>query len=444
MSQFRNLVRISVSVALLVAISPAPGWADATRDWLEQNLPPLIELYRHLHRTPELSFQEEHTAARMAAELREVGADVTERVGGFGVVGVLRNGPGKTLMLRTDLDALPVVEQTGLPYASKVRTTDRRGATVGVMHACGHDLHMTNLVGVAQYLAANRDRWSGTCVFICQPAEERGAGAEAMLQDGLYQRFPRPDYALALHVTPQIPAGKVGYRAGYSMANVDSVDVKIRGRGGHGAYPHTTIDPVVIAARYILDLQTIISREVKPIEPAVITVGSIRGGTKHNIIGDDCHLQLTVRSYSPAVRRQLLAAIERKAKAAALSAEAPPPTVEVSEGTPALFNDEQLVSRLVPALQKALGEKNVFETEPVMGGEDFSRFVQGGVPIMLLWLGGTREARLDQFTQTDSQPPSLHSPLFYPDVDAALPTGIIAMASAALDLLPPKKQDGDP
>ncbi len=409
---------------------------DALETWLDENLASVVALYKELHQTPELSFQEEQTSARLAAELRDSGCEVTERVGGFGVVGLLANGTGPVIMLRADMDGLPVVEQTGVAYASRVTTNDARGATVGVMHACGHDIHMANLIGVVRYLSTHREAWSGTLMVICQPAEERGSGAAAMLADGLFGRFPRPEYAIALHVSPAIPAGQVGYRAGYAMANVDSVDVTIRGRGGHGAYPHTTIDPVVIAARLILDLQTIVSREIKPIEPAVITVGSIRGGTKHNIIGNECTLQLTVRSYAPTVRRQLLDAIERKARAAAQSSDAPEPVVSTSEGTPALYNDDRLVARLAPVFLRVLGKENTIEMEPSMGGEDFSRYGLAGVPILMYSVGAIVPERLEAYRENDGQPPSLHSASFFPDPEPTLRTAMLTMTSAVLELMP--------
>jgi hippurate hydrolase len=304
------------------------------------------------------------------------------------------------------------------------------------MHACGHDIHMANLVGVARYLAANRDAWQGTVMFLCQPAEERGAGAKAMLDDGLLQRFPRPDYALALHVTPIYTTGKVSYRAGYAMANVDSVDITIHGRGGHGAYPHTTIDPVVIAARLILDLQTIVSREVKPIEPAVITVGSIHGGTKHNVIGDDCKLQITVRSFTPVVRQQLIDAIRRKANAQAESSGAPEPEIEVSDGTPALWNDPDLAARVLPAIGAAIGADNVEEAEPSMGGEDFGAFGRAGVPIVMMSVGSVTPERLERYRRDDGSEPSLHSPRYYPEIEPTITTGVTAFTAAALELLP--------
>lgn len=409
--------------------------AETPQQWVQQHLAEVVDLYRHLHRNPELSLHEVETAARMATELRNVGAEVTEKVGGTGVVAVLKNGPGSTLMLRADMDALPVVEQTGLEYASTVKTESDRGAIVGVMHACGHDIHMANLVGVARYLTENRSLWKGTLVMICQPAEELGLGSKAMLSDGLFARFPRPDHALALHVDSALETGHVAYRPGYSLANVDSIDITIHGKGGHGAYPHTTIDPVLIAARLVVDLQSIVSREIDPLEPAVITVGSIQGGTKHNVIGDDCHLQLTVRSFTDEVRKHLLESIRRKALAAAQSAAAPEPEITVSDGTPSLWNDPELTERIALVFKRVLGEQHVKLDVQSMGGEDFSRYGKAGVPIMMFYLGAVDKSRLDELTRGDREPPSLHSPLFYPDPDRTLATGIIAMASAALELL---------
>jgi hippurate hydrolase len=413
--------------------------AAKPREWVAANLDSLVELYRHLHQNPELSTQEEQTAARMAQELSDVGAKVTTGIGGHGVVGVLENGPGKVLMLRADMDALPVAEQTGLPYASKTRVEDARGATVGVMHACGHDVHMTNLVGVARYLAQHRDKWSGTVVFVFQPAEETGSGAEAMLADGLLKRFPRPDYAVALHVSADAPTGQLGYRTGGAMANVDSVDIVIKGRGGHGASPETTIDPIVIAAKLVLDLQTIVSREMKPIYPAVVTVGSIHGGTKHNVISDECRLQLTLRSLTPEVRKQLQDAVRRKTLAAAQSAGAPEPTIEISEGTPALHNDPELTTRVAGTLKRVFGDESVVEGDPVMGGEDFGRYGLAGVPICMFRLGSVSQKRLDEFAKRGQPSLSLHSPLYYPEVEESLSFGVPAMASVAVDLLSREK-----
>jgi len=402
---------------------------------IEAQLDGLEKIYRAFHQHPELSFQEEQTAARLAAAWEQAGLEVTRKVGGHGVVGVLRNGAGKTVMLRTDLDALPVEEQTGLSFASRVKVTGDSGAKVGVMHACGHDVHMTNLVGAARCLSEFRSAWSGTILFVGQPAEERGAGAKAMLEDGLFTRFPKPDYALALHVDPALAAGSVAYVSGHACANVDSVDITMLGRGGHGAYPHTTLDPVVLAARLVMDLQTIVSREIDPIAPAVITVGSIQGGTKHNIIGSECRLQLTVRSYADEVRQHLLEAITRKARAAALSANAPEPKIQTAEGTPSLYNDPALVARLLPVLERALTEENVKAGKPTMGGEDFGRYGTAGVPIFLLRLGAVSSKRLAAFRNEGIPPPSLHSPQFYPDARDTLRTGVLVLTQCTLALL---------
>ncbi|OYV89449.1 MAG: peptidase M20 [Planctomycetia bacterium 21-64-5] len=426
---------ISLLVACLIP-GTAPLRAAGPADWVQgDNLEQLVTLYRYFHSHPELSMQEKETAARLAKELEATGAKVTQNVGGHGVVAVMENGPGKTLLIRTDLDALPVTERTDLVYASKVTVKGESGLETGVMHACGHDIHITSLVGVARYLAANKDKWSGTVVFIGQPAEERGEGAKAMLDDGLLKRFPRPDFALALHVDSTLASDKVGYLAGYALANVDSVDIVVRGKGGHGAFPHMTIDPIVEAARLILDLQTLVSRETKPTEPAVVTVGSIHGGTKHNVIADTCHLQLTVRSYSDEVRQKLIDGIKRKAKASAASSGAPEPTVTVTEGTPAMYNDDKLVARLMPVFRKTFGDDRVVPSEPSMGGEDFSRYGLAGVPSFMFRVGGLEEKRLARYKQLGQLPPSLHSPLFYPDAEPTLATGVTAMSAAALDLL---------
>jgi amidohydrolase len=421
-------IAVSLTASLLPAAEPAQ-WATG------DNLQELVTLYRHFHSHPELSMKEKETAARLAKELATTGAKVTSDVGGHGVVAVVENGPGKTLLIRTDLDALPVTERTELVYASKVTVKGEAGLETGVMHACGHDIHIASLIGVARYLTSHKDQWGGTVVFIGQPAEERGEGAKAMLDDGLFERFPRPDFALALHVDATLATGKVGYLAGYALANVDSVDITVRGKGGHGAFPQMTIDPIVEAARLILDLQTLVSREMKPTEPAVVTVGAIHGGTKHNVISDTCHLQLTVRSFSDDVRKKLIDGIKRKAKATALSSGAPEPTVEVTEGTPAMYNDDKLVERLVPVFEQTFGAERVVPSEPSMGGEDFSRYGLAGVPSFMFRVGAVDQKRLDRFKQLGQTPPSLHSPLFYPDAEPALATGVTAMSAAALALL---------
>jgi hippurate hydrolase len=427
------------ALSLLVACGLAAiARAQSPADWLPKNLPNLVEFYRDLHAHPELSFHEEQTAAQLAKALRDTGMEVTERVGGFGLVAIAKNGPGPTVMVRGDMDALPVEEQTGLVYASKVRVEDADGREVALMHACGHDVHVTCLVGVARYLMTHKDQWSGTLMMIGQPAEERGRGADMMLKAGLFEKFPKPDFGLALHVDSTLETGKVGYRGGYLLANVDSVDVTLKGRGGHGAYPHTTIDPIVMAAQLIVDLQTLVSRETKPTDPAVVTVGSIHGGSKHNIIPNECHLQLTVRSYSQETRDRLINGIKRKAAAVAAGAGAPEPVVDVSdESTPSLFNDEALVERLVPVWKRTLGDDNVVPSEPSMGGEDFSRYGLAGVPICMFRLGAVEAKRLAGLTRGGMQPPSLHSPLFYPDAEETLSTGVTAMVAAIESLMPP-------
>jgi hippurate hydrolase len=419
---------------LLAALAPAQ--TDADRAWLDAQLDPLVALYEHFHRNPELSFREVQTAKRLAQELRDVGVDVTERVGGHGMVGMIRNGEGPLVMVRADMDALPIAEQTGLAYASKIRGEAADGRPVGIMHACGHDVHMTCLVGVARFFGAHRDRWRGTLMLVGQPAEERVGGARAMLKDGLFEKFGKPGCGIALHVSSDLPTGVVGYRAGYALANVDSVDITVFGRGGHGSAPHTTIDPIVQAARLVLDLQTVVAREIDPIEPAVITVGSIHGGSKHNIIDDTCHLQLTVRSYSDAVREKLKAAIVRKARATAQSAGASEPKIEFSEASPALFNDGDLVARCVQAFQRALGSDSVREVPQVMGAEDFSMFGRSGVPVFMFRLGTIAPERLEKMQAGEMGALSLHSPFYYPDARDSVRVGVLAMIAALLDLLP--------
>jgi hippurate hydrolase len=424
------------AVGVLLACCASTRAGEDPKAWVDKHVGEVVEVYHWFHQHPELSFEEKETGERLASELKAVGAEVTTEFGGHGVVAILSNGPGPRIMLRTDLDALPVTEKTGLVYASKVTAKTEDGQTSGVMHACGHDIHISNQIGVARYLAANKDRWSGTVMFIGQPAEEKGGGAQAMLAAGLFTKFPKPSAALALHVDSQMATGKVGYRVGQTHANVDSVDIIVRGRGGHGAYPSLTIDPIVEAARLVMDLQTIVSRELKAIDPAVITVGAIHGGTKHNIIGDTCHLQLTVRSYTPEVRKHLLEAIRRKALATAASSGAPEPSIEFSDGTPAVFNDAKLIERLLPTFRRVVGESNVVEVDPTMGGEDFSEYGLAGVPIFMFRLGSVDAQRLAGFKRLNQTAPTLHSPDYYPDAEAALSTGIAVMSSAVLELLP--------
>lgn len=400
---------------------------------IDADLPDLLQTYKDLHTHPELSNAEVRTAGKLAEKMRNLGFDVTEKVGGTGLVCILKNGPGKTVLVRTDMDALPVTESTGLDYASTVQTRNPDGQTVGVMHACGHDIHMTCWLGTAKTLAAMKDQWSGTLVFIAQPAEEVGLGAKAMLDDGLFTRFPKPDVGLALHVDPFLPTGFVGYTEGYALANVDSVDITIKGKGGHGAIPHATIDPIVIAARLVLDLQTIISREIDPLDSAVITVGSIQGGTKHNIIPPEVKLQLTVRSYKETTREHLLTGIERMAKAAAAAARAPEPEVSLrKEYTPATYNDPELTQATVGVLSEVFGPEKMTRLSPLMGGEDFANYGRAGVPCLIFRLGTIDPERVEQFRAGKETLPSLHSDGYYPVPEPSIRTGVTAMTAAVL------------
>jgi amidohydrolase len=393
-------------------------------------------LYRDLHEHPELSGHEVRTALRLAVQLRALGYEVTEHVGGTGIVAILRNGPGRTVMLRTELDALPMEEKTGLAYASKAHAKDNAGNDVSVGHMCGHDLHMGALVATADIMVHSRNTWHGTLMLIGQPAEETGSGATAMVKDGLFTRFPRPDTVLALHVENELPAGKVGVVPGTFNTNADSVRITIFGRGGHGSAPHTTVDPIVIAARTILALQTIASREVKPGALAVITVGYIRAGTKNNIIPDQAELGLTVRTRQADVRKQVLAAITRITTAEAAAAAAPrAPAIDRYEGVDSVYNDPALAQRLRAVLENALGRDNVLTREPITASEDFSVFVEAGVPGFYLRLGGADPQELAVAQASGTQLPSNHSPLFAPDVDPALHTAIAAEVAMLRDLL---------
>jgi hippurate hydrolase len=445
----RTLRPALLALALLAGAAargddPAPGRgkaaaaADAVREKVDAELPSLIAFYKQLHESPELSRHEARTSARLAHELRELGFEVTQNVGGYGVVGVLRNGEGPTVLVRTDMDALPVTEATGLPYASKVRTRDKDGNEVGVMHACGHDMHMTCWVGTARVLTSMKDRWHGTLVFIGQPAEEVGSGARMMLEEGkLFEKFPTPNYGLALHCDSFRPYGHVAYTEGMALANVDSVDITVKGRGGHGAAPHTTVDPVVIAARIVLDLQTLVSRETSPTDPAVVTVGSIHGGTKHNIIPNEVKLQITVRSTKDAVRQHLLDGIKRIAKAAAEAARAPEPDVthRPEEFTPALFNEPKLTRQTVALFKEVLGPDKVQERPPLMGGEDFSRYGRAGVPIFMFMLGTQPPEKVAEAARAGRPMPSLHTDTFAPVPEPTAKTGVLAMSLAVLSLM---------
>lgn len=442
----RQAFVVSLFLALFLGSAATSHAAEAPlsniEGLLEAQFPAIEALYKHLHANPELSFKEEQTSARLAQELAQSGFEATPSVGGWGVVGVLENGEGPAVLFRTDMDALPVREETGLPFASTAIGVDTSGNEVSVMHACGHDIHMASFVGTARLLSALREHWQGTLIMLAQPAEEMGAGALAMLNDGLYTRFPRPDYALALHVDASQPAGHIGYVPGYAMANVDSVDIHIRGIGGHGAYPHTAKDPVVIAAHTVIALQTIVSREVNPIDPAVVTVGSINGGTKHNIIPNEVKLQLTVRTYSDEVRDQVLATIERIAVGVAKTAGLPEdllPTVTLrDEYTPATYNTPELVERTVTVFKEVFGADRVLKRKPVMGGEDFGRYGKQDppVPAFMFRLGAVNPATHAASQHEGAPPlPSLHSSKFAPDHVPALRTGMKAATVAILDLM---------
>lgn len=430
-----GLVLATLACAPTAMAADIPGLADA----VERDQPLLEDLYHYLHAHPELSFQEADTAERIAGELAGLGFEVTGDVGGHGVVGVLENGAGPTLLIRTDLDALPVREQTGLAYASTVQAVEQTGQEVYVMHACGHDMHMTVFVGTARRMVALKDRWHGTLVMIGQPAEERGAGAKAMLEDGLYERFPRPDYNLALHVSSGLETGKIAYVPGYALANVDSVDITVHGVGGHGAYPQATKDPIVLSAQIINALQTIASREVDPQDPVVVTVGSIHGGAKHNVISDRVDMQLTVRTYSDETRARVLESIRRISVNTARAFGLPDtllPEVEVKdEHTPSTWNDPDLTMRLVAAMRGALGAGKVEEARPVMGGEDFSRYGREGIPSAIFWLGAVAPERTAAAGRGEIVLPSLHSPLFAPVPGPTIRTGVIAMTTAAMELV---------
>jgi hippurate hydrolase len=425
------LVAASGALALAQPAEGGPAEVDAV-------YPKAYALYVDLHQHPELSGSEVQTAAKLARQLRTLGYTVTEHVGGTGVVAVLRNGPGKTVMFRTELDALPVEEKTGLAFASKVHAKDPAGHDVSVGHMCGHDLHMSALVATATIMAKSRDSWHGTLMLVGQPAEETISGAKAMVKDGIFTRFPRPDVVLALHVNNELPAGEVGVVPGAHDSNADSVRITIFGKGGHGAYPHTTVDPIVIAARTILALQTIAAREVKPGEFVVVTVGYITAGTKNNIIPDQAELGLTVRTYKPEVRKQALKAITRIANAEAEGGGAPrPPLIERYETTDAVYNDPGLAQRLRGVLEGTLGKDNVVTLEPNPGSEDFSAFVAQGIPGFYLTLGGADPQKFEEARTNGTHLPSNHSPLFAPDVDPALHTAISAEVAMLRDLLKP-------
>jgi hippurate hydrolase len=428
-----------LAAAAMTVTAPAP--AATLSDSIKADMPQLMTLYRDLHEHPELSMQEVRTPALLAPQMRKLGFEVTEHVGKTGLVAVMKNGPGPVLLIRADMDALPVREQTGLPFASKVRATTLDGVESPVMHACGHDTHITTWLATGRRLAAMKDQWSGTLVMILQPGEELGLGAKAMLDDGLYTRFPKPDVLLAFHDSASLPAGVIGVTRGYALANVDSVDVDVRGVGGHGAYPQSTKEPIVRASRIVVALQTLVSRENSPFDPAVVTVGSFQGGTKHNIIPDDAKLQITVRSYTPEVRKKLLDGIARIARGEAIAAGVPEdrmPVVTVREPyTPSTYNTEKLSCRLIDLFGAHFGPDRVRETKAVMGGEDFSQYwlADKTKEATIFWVGGVPKAKWDAVGGDDTKLPSLHSPFWAPEADTVISTATEAMTLAALDIL---------
>ena len=405
---------------------PLPQADGDLREAAARHLPSMVELYRHFHANPELSYQEVKTAARLASEWRQAGWDVVEKIGGTGVAATIKNGPGPVVLFRVDMDALPVKEETGLPYA----------ATGDAMHACGHDLHMAAGVGLAKLLVDLKSRWKGTAILIGQPAEELGTGSKRMIEDPAFDTFiakaGAPSWCLSIHDSNELPAGSVGVCPGWAYANVDTIDITIHGKGGHGARPEQTVDPIVIASELVLSLQTIVSRKIKPGTPAVITVGSIHAGTKHNIISAEAKLQLTVRSYEDAVRERLLAEIRRIAEQVCAAHGAPkPPEMKIDpEYCPAGYHDPVLADRMSGIFRRILGADRVRPMAPVMGGEDFGRFGKRfGVPSLQYWVGAVDPAKIG------TEIPPLHSSKWAPAAEPALQTAILTLGAAALDLL---------
>ena len=418
-----------------------PAGAAALSDAIRADMPMLMTLYRDLHANPELSMQEVRTPAKLAPEIRKLGFEVTEHVGKTGVVAVMKNGPGPVLLIRADMDALPVKEQTGLPFASKATGKLPDGTETPVMHACGHDTHVTTWLATARRLAAMKDQWSGTVVMVLQPGEELVKGAKAMLEDGLFTRFPKPDYLLAFHDNASLPAGVIGIPVGYALANVDTVNLTVKGVGGHGAYPQNTKDPIVLASRIVTSLQTLVSRENDPQQPAVLTVGSFHAGTKSNIISDEAKLALTVRSYTPETRKLMLDGIRRIAHGEAIAAGMPEdrmPTVEIEQpSADATFNTSPFAEHLTQLFVSHFGKDRVVNPKPVMAAEDFSRFwlADKTKQSVIFWVGGVPKAKWDAVKGDTLKLPGLHSPFWAPDAEAVISTATEAMTVAALDIL---------
>jgi len=436
------MIRFLASATALSLLVAVPAQADSITDTISADLPGLMAIYRDLHANPELSFEEVRSAKILADAARKAGYEVTEKVGRTGVVAVLRNGPGPTVLIRADMDGLPVAEQTGLPFASKRRAVSSAGVESGVMHACGHDTHMTAWIEIARLMASRRADWSGTLVMIGQPAEEIGLGARAMLDDGLYTRFPKPDYALAFHDSADFEAGVVGATPGWALANVDSVDIEVRGVGGHGAYPHTVKDPIVLASAIVMRLQTLVSREQNPVDPAVVTVGSFHAGTKHNIVPDSARLQLTVRSYSDETRKRLLDGIARIARGEAVVSGLPEdrmPVIAVEEPyTRSTYNSPEFTADALAALRPHMGADRVIQTGPVMGGEDFGEFRRAdekSIQSVIFWVGGQPAETLSAARREGRSPPALHSPFWAPDAEAVVARASETLTRTAMRLL---------
>jgi amidohydrolase len=433
----KKLLLLAAAAMTVTTPVSASGLSDAIR----ADMPQLMALYRDLHANPELSMQEVRTPAKLAAEMRKLGFDVTEHVGKTGVVAVMKNGPGPVLLIRADMDALPVKEQTGLPFASKVVGKLPDGTETPVMHACGHDTHVTTWLATGRRLAAMKDQWSGTVVMVLQPGEELVMGAKAMLEDGLFTRFPKPDYLLAFHDSAQLPAGVIGVPTGYALANVDTVNIHVKGLGGHGASPHTTRDPIVLASKIVMSLQTLVSRENNPLEPAVVTVGSFHAGTKSNIIPDHADLALTVRSYTPETRKLLLDGIKRVARGEAIASGVPDnlmPTVEIEQpSADATFNTSPFSERLRGLFASHFGAERVTQPKPIMAAEDFSRYwlADKTKQSTIFWVGGVPKAKWDAAGGDINKLPSLHSPFWAPEAETVISTATEAMTVAALDIL---------
>ena len=410
------------------------------KSYLEKDIPYLKNLYLDIHQNPEISLMEKETSIKLADELKKIGFDVTENFGGYGIVGVYKNGNGPTILYRTDMDALPMEEKTELPYASKVITKNFDGNDVGTMHSCGHDMHMTVWTGTARALVERKDDWNGTIIMIGQPAEEIGAGAAMMLKEGLFEKFPVPNYGIALHSSPTIPSGKVGFGKGYIMANTESVDIKVYGQGAHGASPHMSIDPIVTASVIIMELQTIVSRNINPLDDAVITVGSIKGGTKHNIIPDEVDLQLTIRTYKEEVRNLIHKRIKEicngVASSMGLEKSRWPKVVIPDTFTPANYNDEKLVDIMKKVSISAIGDENVIVSEPQMVGEDFARYgnTDHDIPTVMYWLGTVPKERIEKYNLGEYALPALHSPFYYPEIENSIRTGVLVSTESLIEL----------